>query len=58
MYMYISREGTIQWLITCTSRNVHVYMTHSMYLSGCHRENPHPYVIASDGTSTLKPDTR
>ena len=56
--MYISREGTIQRSITCTSRNVHVYMTHPMYLSDCHGVTPHPYVIAIDSTSTLKPDTR
>ena len=40
--MYISREGKIQRSITCTSRNVHVYMTHYMYLSGCHGVTPHP----------------
>ena len=58
MDMYISREGKIQRSITCTSRNVHVYMTHPMYRSGCHGVTPHPYVIAIYSTSTLKPDIR
>ena len=53
--MYISREWTIQRSIMCTSRNV-PYMTHPMYLSGCHGVTPYPYVIAIYSTSTLKPD--
>ena len=38
--MYISHEGKVHKSITCTSRNVHVYMTHPMFRSGCYGVTP------------------
>ena len=56
MHMYILHDGRIQSSITCTSRYIHVNMTHPMYQSGCHGVTPQrhrygfngvtPYVIA------------
>ena len=36
MHMYNSREKRVQKSITCTSRYIHVYMTHPMYRSDRH----------------------
>ena len=58
MHMNISHEGRVQRSITCTSRNIHLYITHPMYRSachgvtllrhryGCHGVTPQPHVIA------------
>ena len=37
IHISILRKRKAQRSITCTSRNVHINMTYSIYLSGCHR---------------------
>ena len=58
MHMYISLDKRVQRSITCTSRNVNVYMTHPIskwlpwsnpplrHRYGRHEVTPYPYVIA------------
>ena len=40
--MYILHEASEQRSITYTSRYIHVYMTHPMYISGFHVVTPIP----------------